>query len=223
MPKRSVHTDHARCLTMRTASRDGTLVSTRSCDTLVARGAAGDRHRRVCAARPIRLDELVAAIDAACTEIGFFVVTGHGIESQVDEVFDAARALFALPEATKEALAMVDRQGFVPAHQHSARSTASTALRRSTTTSAPAATGAGRRRPTCPPSGTSSRATSRRCSASPPICCGRWRSALDLPPSFFADRMHDPAVLPADVPLRAAPMRRTTSRRCSPTRTPTTD
>ena len=60
-------------------------------------------------------ESLVAAIDALCTEIGFFVVTGHGIESQVDEVFAAARALFALPEATKEAMAMVDRQGFVPA------------------------------------------------------------------------------------------------------------
>ena len=60
-------------------------------------------------------EPLVAAIDAACTEIGFFVVTGHGIESQVDDVFAAARALFALPEATKEAVAMVDRQGFVPA------------------------------------------------------------------------------------------------------------
>ena len=31
--------------------------------------------------------EIVDAIDAACTEIGFFVVTGHGIESQVDAVF----------------------------------------------------------------------------------------------------------------------------------------
>jgi isopenicillin N synthase-like dioxygenase len=58
---------------------------------------------------------LVAAIDAACTEVGFFVVTGHGVEPQVDDVFGAARALFALPETTKEAVAMVDRQGFVPA------------------------------------------------------------------------------------------------------------
>jgi isopenicillin N synthase-like dioxygenase len=59
--------------------------------------------------------DLVAAIEAACTEIGFFVVTGHGIESQVDDVFGAARELFELPEADKEAFAMVDRQGFVPA------------------------------------------------------------------------------------------------------------
>ena len=64
------------------------------------------------------LPEIVDAIDAACTEIGFFVVTGHGIETQVDDVFDAARELFGLPEATKETLAMVDRQGFVPARHN---------------------------------------------------------------------------------------------------------
>ena len=64
---------------------------------------------------PTPPSDVVAAIDAACTEIGFFVVTGHGIESQVDDVFAAARALFALPQATKEAVAMVDRHGFVPA------------------------------------------------------------------------------------------------------------
>ena len=63
----------------------------------------------------VRRTDLVDAIDTACTEIGFFVVTGHGIEAQVDDVFRAARELFAMPEPTKEALAMVDRQGFVPA------------------------------------------------------------------------------------------------------------
>lgn len=67
-------------------------------------------------AAPSPPDDLVAAIDLACTDIGFFVVTGHGVEPQVDEVFDATRALFALPEASKEAFAMVERQGFVPAH-----------------------------------------------------------------------------------------------------------
>ena len=59
--------------------------------------------------------ELVEAIDVACTEIGFFVVTGHAIEPPVEEVFRAAHGLFALPEPVKESLAMVDRQGFVPA------------------------------------------------------------------------------------------------------------
>ena len=59
--------------------------------------------------------ELVETIDAACTQIGFFVVTGHAIEPAVDEVFRAAHALFQLPEPVKESLAMIDRQGFVPA------------------------------------------------------------------------------------------------------------
>jgi isopenicillin N synthase-like dioxygenase len=66
-------------------------------------------------ASPVPPSEIVAAIDAACTEIGFFVVTGHGVESQVAEVFHAAGDLFALSEDTKEVVAMVDRQGFVPA------------------------------------------------------------------------------------------------------------
>jgi isopenicillin N synthase-like dioxygenase len=67
--------------------------------------------------------ELVQAVDAACTEIGLFVVTGHGLERQLDDVFRAAQALFGLPEAAKESLAMVDRQGFVPA-RHRALDTA---------------------------------------------------------------------------------------------------
>lgn len=58
---------------------------------------------------------LVEAIDAACTEIGFFVVTGHGAEPQVDEIFAAAHRLFGLPQPVKESIAMVDREGFVPA------------------------------------------------------------------------------------------------------------
>jgi isopenicillin N synthase-like dioxygenase len=62
--------------------------------------------------------QLVDEIDRTCTEIGFFVATGHGIESGVDEVFEAARSLFDLPQATKESFPMVDREGFVPArHQ----------------------------------------------------------------------------------------------------------
>jgi isopenicillin N synthase-like dioxygenase len=59
--------------------------------------------------------DLVRAIDAACVEIGFFVATGHGLERPLADVFTAAHQLFALDEADKETLAMVDRQGFVPA------------------------------------------------------------------------------------------------------------
>jgi isopenicillin N synthase-like dioxygenase len=58
---------------------------------------------------------LVPAIDAACVDIGFFVVTGHGLDRQLGQVFDAAHALFGLDERTKESFSMVDRQGFVPA------------------------------------------------------------------------------------------------------------
>ena len=59
--------------------------------------------------------DLVQRIDQACVEIGFFVATGHGVEQPLADVFAAAHQLFALPEADKESLAMVDRQGFVPA------------------------------------------------------------------------------------------------------------
>lgn len=61
---------------------------------------------------PVLVDEIVGA----CTEIGFFVVTGHSIEAEMADVFDAAHQLFALDQRVKESLAMVDRQGFVPAH-----------------------------------------------------------------------------------------------------------
>jgi isopenicillin N synthase-like dioxygenase len=64
---------------------------------------------------PVPPADLVRAIDAACVEIGFFVVTGHGADQPLADVFGAAHQLFALPESDKEALAMVDRQGFVPA------------------------------------------------------------------------------------------------------------
>jgi isopenicillin N synthase-like dioxygenase len=60
--------------------------------------------------------ELVRAIDAACVEIGFFVVTGHGLDEPLASVFSAAHELFALPQRAKETMAMADRQGFVPAH-----------------------------------------------------------------------------------------------------------
>ena len=59
---------------------------------------------------------LVDAVGLACTEIGFFVVIGHGLEPVMDHMFGAARSLFALPERGKESLAMVERQGFVPAY-----------------------------------------------------------------------------------------------------------
>ena len=200
---------------MSTRRRDGTLVSDRP----------GVRHNEraspplidIAAPRP----DVVEAIDAACTEIGFFVVTGHGIEAQVDEVFRAARELFALPEATKEALAMVDRQGFVPARH---------AVLDDSLHSAPAeyydvgTRGEGRwpssdrppvisgSRHAIPAGGTRGR---RRPAGG---AGGGARSRADLLRRSDARS----AVLPADVPLRdTAPPARRCVAACSPTRTPT--
>lgn len=48
-----------------------------------------------------------AAIGAACREIGFFYLVGHGIEETLRaRVFAAAHAFFALPRAAKEAVAI---------------------------------------------------------------------------------------------------------------------
>lgn len=45
---------------------------------------------------------VAARIGAACRDIGFFAITGHGIDSaRIDAAFAAARAVFALPLATK--------------------------------------------------------------------------------------------------------------------------
>jgi isopenicillin N synthase-like dioxygenase len=50
---------------------------------------------------------VAAALGAACRGPGFFLVTGHGIPAAtVAGMFDAARTLFALPQAAKEALSI---------------------------------------------------------------------------------------------------------------------
>jgi isopenicillin N synthase-like dioxygenase len=47
------------------------------------------------------------AVDAACRDSGFFVISGHGIDLQLRRDLDkAAREFFALPEATKARIAM---------------------------------------------------------------------------------------------------------------------
>ena len=51
--------------------------------------------------------EVAAAIDAACRELGFFVISGHGIDPRLRRDLDeAAREFFAMPEETKAAIAM---------------------------------------------------------------------------------------------------------------------
>src|SRR5688572_7080628 len=47
------------------------------------------------------------AIDRACREHGFFYVSGHGVDEDLQARLDAAaRAFFALPAATKARIAM---------------------------------------------------------------------------------------------------------------------
>ena len=47
------------------------------------------------------------AIDTACRELGFFVISGHGIDPRLRrDLDDAAREFFALPEETKAGIAM---------------------------------------------------------------------------------------------------------------------
>jgi isopenicillin N synthase-like dioxygenase len=57
---------------------------------------------------------IAAAIDAALRELGFLLVTGHGVDAAVKAAFfDRMRAFFALPLADKEALAI----GNSPCHR----------------------------------------------------------------------------------------------------------
>lgn len=55
--------------------------------------SSGDPRRRV---------EVVSELSRACEDLGFFVVTGHGVdESLIGHAVETARAFFDLPEATK--------------------------------------------------------------------------------------------------------------------------
>ena len=50
---------------------------------------------------------LAGAIDAACRDRGFFLISGHGIDARLRHNLDeAAREFFALPDKTKAAIAM---------------------------------------------------------------------------------------------------------------------
>jgi isopenicillin N synthase-like dioxygenase len=53
-------------------------------------------------------DDLVGAqLDAACREVGFFYVTGHGVDPELPAKVDAlARSFFALPDAVKAEIDM---------------------------------------------------------------------------------------------------------------------
>jgi isopenicillin N synthase-like dioxygenase len=50
---------------------------------------------------------VASAIDAACRDLGFFVISGHGVDPQLRRDLDAAaREFFALPDDEKAAIAM---------------------------------------------------------------------------------------------------------------------
>ncbi len=66
-------------------------------------------------ADPDRRTGEVARLDAACREVGFFVVVDHGIDAELDALFDAAHGFFALDQVAKERVERVERYGFVPA------------------------------------------------------------------------------------------------------------
>jgi isopenicillin N synthase-like dioxygenase len=54
-----------------------------------------------------RCDAVAAEIDAACREVGFFYVTGHGVDAVLQQELDVtARRFFALAEEEKAAVAM---------------------------------------------------------------------------------------------------------------------
>ena len=64
-------------------------------------GRAGDREVTEAEA------EAAAAIDRACRDLGFFLVSGHGVDPALLDALDAAaRVFFARPEEDKEAIAM---------------------------------------------------------------------------------------------------------------------
>ena len=50
-----------------------------------------------------------ASIDAACRDVGFFAITGHGVDSDLQDQLEAAsHEFFQQPESAKEQLAMAN-------------------------------------------------------------------------------------------------------------------
>ncbi len=56
----------------------------------------------------------IESIHHASTRSGFLVVVGHGLDEQLEGVFQAAHTFFALPQAEKEAFPKSERYGYVP-------------------------------------------------------------------------------------------------------------
>jgi hypothetical protein len=61
----------------------------------------------------VEAEQVVEQIRAACVTSGFFQITGHGIsEALQDQIFSAAKTLFALPEDDKRKLAGKPGRGY---------------------------------------------------------------------------------------------------------------
>jgi isopenicillin N synthase-like dioxygenase len=126
--------------------------------------------------------DTVAAIDAACTDTGFFVITGHGVDRPVADVFAAARSFFALADDVKAASAMVGVDGYLPVG--SARSGAKEMFDVGQRGFARWPTQGGFR--------AALEAYQRAALALAGDLLRALAIALDVAPTFFADRMHDP-------------------------------
>ncbi len=55
-----------------------------------------------------------AAIHDACLDTGFFIVTGHGLDAELDSLFQVTRAFFALPPESRERTPRNGRYGYIP-------------------------------------------------------------------------------------------------------------
>ncbi|HHU10549.1 MAG TPA: isopenicillin N synthase family oxygenase [Intrasporangiaceae bacterium] len=65
------------------------------------------------AADPTTAEEFRTALREATIEVGFFYLIGHGIsEERMAGMFDISRRFFALPQAEKESLAMLESPAF---------------------------------------------------------------------------------------------------------------
>lgn len=65
--------------------------------------------------RTERAGAVIDAVDRACTDTGFFVITGHGLDQPLGAVFDVARSFFALPDADKARSGIIGNDGYMPA------------------------------------------------------------------------------------------------------------
>ena len=124
--------------------------------------------------------ECIARIDAACVGTGFFVVVGHGLD--LDPIFAAAHRFFALPDADKARSAMVGNNGY--AGPDSPRTDGKEML--------DIGLNGFERWPALP----GFRDTVARYQAAALALAGDLLEglarALDIEPTFFADRMRDP-------------------------------